>query len=326
MGTTDRAKAAIVCADYDLNSLNDILLPVNLQHRDIACCLVLNSGIDAEGNRNPMFKHRVEILQTLLKYSTEFNKPSSLLQFLTISMTNYCQKYIKTLDDDDIYAELERDGNYFEARSIFHLFVASSIKESTWRAITDIVLSEHFENVTEKASMSAKEWFEYVFAVARRADSIAVVLLYAKHLLTVQQIDSLSAELKNLPNEEEPKNTEHKYMDQVRIGKTNLEILYDDPEHVYAAGEDYDLMEKLFFDARKKLCEKEVVNTVLGVVGTDLPLYVLQYIVALALPCVDEIFGVRWLTEIILSAQKLRRIKLGLSEESDYAKRLRVDE
>jgi hypothetical protein len=85
-------------------------------------------------------------------------------------------------------------------------------------------------------------------------------------------------------------------------------------------------MEKLFFDARKKLCEKEVINTVLGVVGTDLPLYVLQYIVALALPCVDEIFGVRWLTEIILSAQKLRRIKLGLSEESDYAKRLRVDE
>mgnify|MGYP000116562971 CR=1 FL=1 len=334
--SVEDVKEAIVSGEYDLHSLLDVALPYTRRHwRDIALNHVLNVGKTAFGRVSVTYKRRLDLLRCLLDYSTVFNKPLSLLRFLYESMDLYPTK---SYNEKKMYKTMAVHENaYSDANSLFHVIVASLVKETTWQAIVDIVLSGyHEENITDlqtTADLSQADWLKYSDVIKWRSNSIAVVLLYAKHLLTDQQIVLLTTELKAIPDYTHATQSRGMYtvedFDQIRVAKVNLKAMYADPDN-YVSDDDYQLMELEFFNAREKLrerlCEKEVISTVLGVVGTDLPPYVLQYIVQLAVPCVDDVFGVARLTEIILSAQKLRRIKLGLSEESDYAKRSRNEE
>lgn len=300
-------KAYVSSGEYDKESLLDNSLLRSRVYEDISFQLVLNGVTVITQNelepKRVKFAFRLAVLNALWSYSKTFRTPLTALIFLVESMR--VPKWQLGASNTEIQQNYVENFEYLNAKPIFHFIFASMIDDDMWRKMIDIVLA------------NARSLTDLPYSPLQRKDEIvyciAVVLLHAKRLMTASEITSLEDAMKratsNLVGYATANVTSPNDLDQTRYANIVYDLLVNGRDLVirvhgdaeqpqeYIDAADLQTLNKTLLAAKQTLCDKEIKHVVDK--NKTEPLNSLQYLVRLAVPCVDQTLSAAELTEAI---------------------------
>lgn len=292
-------KLYVSSGEYDKESLLDNSLLRSRVYEDISFQLVLNGvSVITQQQLEPKrvkFAFRLAALNALWTYSKTFRTPLTVLIFLVESMR--VPKWQLGASTEEIQQNYVENFEYLNAKPIFHFVMASMIDDEMWRKMIDIVLA------------NARSLTELPYSPLHRKDEIvyciAVVLLYAKRLMTASEIttaeDALKRATHSLTGYATANITSPNDLEQTRYADIVCDLLANGRDlviRVHGEGEqpqdyidatDLQTLNKSLLTAKQALCNREIKHVVDR--NKTEPLNALQYLVRLSVPCVEQIFN-----------------------------------